>query len=598
MPDYKDWTLALYQALLANRAAEESIYLQIDSLILEDIATQAWPDSLPEISWQADFIWALKRHLADGKKLDVSVLQDRYLRPAQPHEQAQGLKTVITRFEPTQLKRQQINSLICPLSLGFLVFQVLVASQMRHDEEHTGGNYYSRLEQVLEGLTLPTSQRSLVARLWHDFNDWLRLRAWIPTAKEGQGPNRFVQLPVSQSLLRQSDQQKLHQLMHQSCQRNQTMSPERLNGWLIQHQNQLTSHLQKTLELPDPQLHSELQHEIYAFYLDRSWLEEPGSHRQGQQRRLKAGLYRFENFFTEELEFRLYPEMRRLQNYSGGLNVIYQGQANALIYHRPGFYQPLNIAIQNPGRSQSFEIQGHQSIQELVFTGSDCWALVPDPLAPESHIYASWRRPVPGEAFLFLCLKDYHGILCQLKQAGLLDWESEPYELQNLKDASQQSWYEYHGMQILEVNAQRWLAQKLPSELQYWLLPQQEIGLAIQGGLPTRGSREYLTGLPLKLKILASEGSYHVSLNPLSGSKDLQPASSFEQSANQIFELALPQAGCYELRIIGPGGSHTQNLNLIDWQDLQPRQDGFERYTYELDEEGKLFMEGGHIWHV
>lgn len=591
IPNYSDWTLALYEVLLKNHPEGQAVYLQIDTDSLEQIAQQQvesgnWRNQ-EQTSWTQAFLRAVRDYLGDRGQLNLARIKDYYLCP--PPSQAQ-------RYECRQIARYQLShqAVICPLSLGFLAAQVLVATQMRSDQEFSSGNYYNRFRQLLQ-LDCNHLERQGAARLWQTFNYWLQLRQWIPTAHAGQGPQRFIQYPISQCLLRQGDRQKFEQVLNQTCRTHQNMGPQGFEAWLSAHQQLLSRHVRNILSRPEDDLQRQaLIQALYAIYLDRSWwdVDENLPHRLRRLQRLRAGLYRYENFWTGEIEYRPYPEMRRLQNVGGSLQLRYHDQTLNLVFDRPGFYQPLPIEIQNPAESQTFALEGSSDLQELVFTGSNTWALVADPLNPHSGVYATWHKPLPGEPFYFLCLETYLQKLVELKTFNLIDWE-EKLVLDHLSSGL---WYEFRNMQILKTAQNQWQRVQLPPELSYWLLPSQSITLVVKGGLPTRGSGNYLWEFPLQLQIVSSsDEEYACSLKELGQE---QTICTFSQRANQPFALKFPKYGCYALEITGPGGRLSKRFNALSWEDLRLRQDITQRYYHPLDEAEHIRMEGGYIYHV
>lgn len=110
-----------------------------------------------------------------------------------------------------------------PLSLSFIAFSVLTASQMRTDEKNRATAYYPRLAQLLDCPVIGRDQPQGLspdgfAALWVHAHEWSRIAApqplFLPSTEHVY--RRYIAYPMSHVGLRQVDLDKLPQFFESS----------------------------------------------------------------------------------------------------------------------------------------------------------------------------------------------------------------------------------------------------------------------------------------------------------------------------------------------------------------------------------------------
>jgi len=112
------------------------------------------------------------------------------------------------------------NAAGLPKGVAFLSVMVLAANNMVDEEEISEDNYFKGLRAILG---LPTSEDGRPPGmkcgikdeepLWHEWNNWLMSSGFMPSAHRGRGGRTtYINYPISQSLLRRTDKNRLVQL--------------------------------------------------------------------------------------------------------------------------------------------------------------------------------------------------------------------------------------------------------------------------------------------------------------------------------------------------------------------------------------------------
>lgn len=189
--DYQAWNQAIADYFYHPTFADRPVYLQIDEDVLLEIARHIGVK--PEraaLFFKSAIRLQIDRH---RKNPFASILSD-------------------TNRWIQKLKR---NPVMPPPFLALLGICVLAASKMSPDPEHgiSGGNYYVHLNELLgfnETGAPPCFDE--VTELWPLLNEWLAEynhgKLGLPTA-ETHSHFKNIGYPISQSLLRNSDRQKL-----------------------------------------------------------------------------------------------------------------------------------------------------------------------------------------------------------------------------------------------------------------------------------------------------------------------------------------------------------------------------------------------------
>ncbi len=191
MATYIQWNSAITKNLLMGSVPGEPVYLSVDEDFVNSTAANYLQDKL-EAAPLEDLLFAVRqRCIGTDRKVNLSNCLGR---------------------------TKQGNC----LAVGFLSVMVLAAFEMGKVEGQGTHAYFNNLRRLLgfeaasEEQARPPgmriSQTTALAPeegLWEDWNYWLKMLAYIPTATPGAGPTRYIRYPISQTLLRGADTHSL-----------------------------------------------------------------------------------------------------------------------------------------------------------------------------------------------------------------------------------------------------------------------------------------------------------------------------------------------------------------------------------------------------
>jgi hypothetical protein len=372
--------------------------------------------------------------------------------------------------------RQEIVLRLCQLPhtsqprgyVTFLAAMVLAAHWMQTEVREATGpgssplvidekNYFKRLREVL-GLELEDEQvrpRGLReyedAKVWRQWTDWLEAGGWRATARPGRGARRYINYPLSQTLLRDGDRSWLAKRFWEEVHHgwlSRVYDADMLIGWLQGHRSRFNrARLWLLLDHPEQQLRYQATvASIFALYSCIDWdtdlFEEETGPSARPIRRLTAGLYREEDPFTGDVVYSIYVRQPKGQD-TRGLTISFLGAEAVFRPERPGWFT-LDWGPLPPATSLPLKVTtADSSIREVVFPERDFWVLVGDPRAAGTGVFASWDiLPTLGQPFVVLCRPHLGDLLERLRAKRLLDWEGKP------ADAFTGIWREYRGCRV------------------------------------------------------------------------------------------------------------------------------------------------------
>ena len=157
--------------------------------------------------------------------------------------------------------------------------------------------------------------------VWQLWNQWLSRQGKKITAQPSRRKYRYINYPLSQTLLRDGDCNWLarrfwEEVRHGSLSR--TYDSEMLFGWMQAHRSKFPrSRLWQVLDHPEQQLRYEATlAAIFDVYSSVDWdaemVEDESGHAEHPVRWLTAGLYREEDPFTGDVTYSIY--MRNPKN--------------------------------------------------------------------------------------------------------------------------------------------------------------------------------------------------------------------------------------------------------------------------------------------
>jgi len=344
--------------------------------------------------------------------------------------------------------------------------------------------------------------------LWQAWNTWLNRNGWQSTADRGPGGLRkYINYPLSQALLRARDTVRLARVF-----REQERAGRLSRFWdrdlLAVHLDDLgdrlpPSRLRALLQTTtDPRRFDAIAEAAYEVYAALDWNRTDAEAETGDRtlgpRRLSAGLYRTEDFFSDTITYWLYPRMPRWWN-GQSLSIRHGQESHPLRFQRAGWFHPLWPV--DLSREHVDIVEGGDDIKTLVLPERDFWILGHDPEDDSSDVLATWRLPTLGETFLLLCQGQYAQQLALLHQEGLLLWDHVAEVT-----IGTQVWYEYHECMVLSSEWSGILPlNKGCKELLQTLQPTTTAAIILEGGLLVPGQHVWLDGYGPRMRICGFE---------------------------------------------------------------------------------------------
>lgn len=450
-----------------------------------------------------------------------------------------------------------------PQGVAFLGAMVLAAYRMGEDDDISERNYFRRWREVLrlpEEEGRPPGMRlgdQAEEPLWHAWARWLHRSGWLATARRGLASRTYLNYPISQSLLRASDKQRLARFWAEK------KYPADLD--LISFGNLLLrdraeigwKHLREILK-DNFQGASEACYEVYQQLASAAFAHPADGTptlRYPRSDRLLAGLYRTADPFSGQIDYWLYPRQAQRTESSAGTCSI-NSILKPLKSERPGWYEPVAaLAPIDFGQRLAFPVNGHPTAKQLIFPKRDFWLLVPDEEGSEA--LADWSRPAPGTYFYLLCQRDLAAQMELLRDERLIAWEDvRPV-------ADNPDWLEY--AQVL-VQSPSWEGVTIPhAELYHALRPVVRLGLSLEGGL--RGGGGWLCTHPPRIVVHGFHPKAQVTLRQaLTDNLCWEGEAETNQPLNKLPPLA---AGQYLLTAEYGLDSVRRLFRITDWQNLE-----------------------------
>ena len=381
-----------------------------------------------------------------------------------------------------------------PQGVAFLGLSVFAAYQMEEQEDITDKNYFKRLREVLgipgEGRPRGMSGKDSEEQLWKKWNIWLLGQELQPSAEKGQGAQKYINYPISQCLLRQTDKDRLQKLFIEK-QWKSIWDEQTLFTQIRCQKSVLTKYLQSLIE--DGRRHeaiAEAFHDIYEQWQSDGYpvdlLNKDKQH--NLSRNLFAGIYRTEDPFSSEIKYYLYPKQRR-RNKLGELEIKYLNNREKLTEERPGWYIPLSeeLKIQDLEKGLKYQITSTTQLEQLILPAKDFWIFIEDPDNPDSGVYASWKRPDLGMKFILLCKQEVVSDMESLKHERLLDWDGDSKPIND-----QSTWLEFSECLVI---SQAWDGVFIKNqELKDFLKPTVKLSIYFSGGLHVHKQTAWLEG--------------------------------------------------------------------------------------------------------
>jgi hypothetical protein len=543
MATYDEWNNAIAEYFVSGLPSGATVYLSVDEAALMDIGARFEQSGMNYVDWVEDFMAAVRSEFVIGNEVTLP----------------QGFDYQSDRT---------------PNCVAFLAAMVLAAHHMiKEDIKAIAENdYFKRLREVL-GLSIEDGGRpmglltGIEERLWQIWNLWLIGNGWLPSAERGQHGRKFINYPLSQALLRESDKRtmELHfREREQAGELGRVWDRDTVGTW-TRKQPFGAKHLNELLQADDFRRYDVITDAIYDLYISIDWdqeLETERYTRSVRQRRMTAHLYRVEDGIIGGIEYYLYP--RQPMKFGGGsLEIVHNSSIHPLREERQGWFMPLWPV--DPAGGMLYEVRGHPQIKELVLPERNFWVLVRDPENDTSGIFADWKPPGLGETFLLLCRKEYTEQLEVLKQEDLINWDHDfPVD---------DEWVEYRECMIVSPDWEGIIPQH--QDLYDTLKPGVSATISLKGGLRMPSQRGWMEGYGPEMTVWAFDDNVEVKLVDVSSPEELVWHQFID--TNKPISLPVLSPGAYLLEAYNSRklAAHPRVFQILPWDTLdchQPKQ--------------------------
>lgn len=532
MANYREWNQALVFYFTNSLPRGKRVYLSVDNEILEQIG-QKFNQKIEDSNWSDDFRRAVREEVVTQGRVNLAKLQGRNL---------DGL----------------------PQGVAFLGAMVLAASEMVDEEEISEENYFKRLKAVLG---LPTSENGRPPGmkfgkqgeepLWEDWNLWLMINGFMPSAHRGCGGRIYINYSISQSLLRRTDKNRLVQLFNEK-QWTAQWDAMTLFAGVRREAQRLSTHLKQLLTDNRERYEAvaESIHEVYQQWQAEGRPAVVRAEVRNWSRNIFAGLYRTEDPFFGDVNYYHYPKKVR----GWELNTIkiqYGERDQRLIDERPGWYLPLEfpLSLSELERGAKYPITLQCDLDSLVLPSRDFWILVPDPDDTDTGAYATWGQPSLGTKFILLCKKELLRDINRLRDERLIEWSGKPQPVFN-----DSNWVELHQCMVISL---AWNGVFISNqELKDALQPSVHLSISFSGGLRVPQQSAWLEGHSPQVTIFGFYPTVKLQITRLLDNLSIIERS---QSTNTPISVNFPSSGDYVVKATCAGESTERLVKIVDW---------------------------------
>ncbi|MEH2417793.1 hypothetical protein [Nostoc sp.] len=533
MANYTDWNQALIDYFIKGTPHGTKIYLSVDEDVIERIGYHFGQLSTSG-TWVDDFCIAVRRKVIFEGEVNLQHLKGR---------DSQGL----------------------PKGVAFLCATILAASQMAQEEKTSETNYFKRLREILD---LPGFARPLGMKfgneaeepLWREWNRWLMEDRFLPSAQRGGGAATYINYPISQSLLRRTDKDRLRKLF-QEKQWQAEWDAQTLFAHVRREAGGFGIHL-KDLLTENKQRHEaivEALHQVYEQWKAQGCPTADKNNYCTWSRHLFCGLYRTEDPFLGQVDYSLYPKQQRGRSLES-VEVKQGDDTYSLREERPGWYFPLEYSVSQKelDNGAKYQISSPNDLDYLILPARDFWILIPDPQNPDSGAYASWQAPSLGTEFILLCKQELLSDIRRLQDEHLLESSCTPQSIFN-----NSGWVE---LQQCMVVSQAWDGVFIKNQtLKYALQPSVKLSISFSGGLRVPKIGAWLVNHGPQITIFGFYSTAELKVTRLLDNQTILESS---QSINTSITLDFPNPGDYLIEANFAGESSQRLVKIVDWNDL------------------------------
>jgi hypothetical protein len=528
---YDAWNHAIATYITAGVQRGSTVYLSIDNEVIEQIQRrlQTHEDQPPEA-----FLEAVKQRVVLGRRIELKGIRGRNW-----HGEPNGI--------------------------AFLAAMVLAASRMAEDEEEeiASSNYFTRFCEVLDidhdggrplGMRFGAEAEE---PLWRDWIVWLGEIGLLSSARPGEGATRYTSYPISQTLLRGTDRDRLRRLF-QVSNWSESWDVDTLMYAVRREATYLTKHLRTLLSDQSQRVQAiaEAIYEVYENWGSGDTSSQPGGQARGYN--LFAEVWRSEDPLSGVVEYYLYPRSPRRQQFDTVI-VDIDGQQCSLITDRPGRYMPLRVINeQQLNQGARYPITQPDELEALILPRRTFWILSPDPNNPESGVYASWGTVPLGTPFIILCRRELISNLEKLRTERLIEWSGEPRA-----NILFPEWVEVTDCMVISPT---WDGVEIEHrDLHEALRPKERLSIGLSGGLraPQGG---WLVGLGPQMTIFGFPRDAELRVIRISNDQVIVEET---KPTNQPFEVGWPSPGDYLVEAVAESRTSQCLVKIVDWDDLE-----------------------------
>jgi len=542
MATYEEWNKAIVEYVLQGQSRGSYIFLSIDDIALETIGL-SFEVSAPN-SWAEDFIQAVKDHCIWDEKLHID-----------------------------HLKKIKNDS---PQGVAFLALMVLATYRMGYAEEDAVVDPKAFFPHFNRLIGLNDDGRPLKGEedLWKQWASWLKKKGFLPTAQAGEGSQKYINYPISQSLLRQSDRNKLIRLFSgagNNSKWKKDLDERLLMAYLYRNKSLLTRHLQEILS-PDKPFWQRAQDAITqaCFEVYEDWREGTThvttSKTSLVRTTLDARIYREYDIYTGEPIYRLFAKQssRLPEKLFANSQVEFDGQNFDLIPERGWFQAFGELKVSHLNRALKLNVK-NSPITTIHLPNRKFWILTLDPELPESGIYANWSKGAElGTPFILLAHQDMGQDIENLKDEGLLKWRDRV----SLNEDNQ--WYEYRDVQVL-AEPRVWERLKqgaTDDDLRLALRPTSTLGILFVDGIRAPEKEGWLIDYPPRIVINAFDDDIELEITDDTDNIVFQE----RVEPQKPIDIHWHETGVYTIKASQGGSTIEKIVRLVNLSSLSPKE--------------------------
>ena len=484
-----------------------------------------------------------------------------------------------------------------PYYAGFLAGMVLASHRMVEDEETSEQTYFKRLNQLFLEQDLEGRPNGLSTgyerKFWDEWNEWLSKEGWEVTAKEGMGSYRFIQYPISQSLLRDGDINHIKRVFitHLSNQRsNRLINEISLKTWILNNWNFFNrKHLNEGFLSNEISRSSAFFSEAFHLYENMEWKQSNLANNQHPiirtNKTIRCGIIRTSSNLSGDSEYRILPKKPR-----GWKNRIVSyrdssGVSQQLKPFRRGYFEPLSNVDPFINANLEFQVIDDQ-IERIIFPETDFWVLTKNPNDPNNY-FASWNDFDNSLGTKMIILVRGHNELIHdemntYREQGLINWyESIENEVNGIK------WTEYFNCMVLKNCWDGVIPSPEAEDLYHRLKPalMQYSSINLNGGLRIPEQNSWLLGYLPKIKVFGFEQTFDIDL--IKDGRSLGIKKIETQTEYSICEITSEELNAGTYKIIARHNNYFDELifNVIEWDELNFNQNNPDIENYLFIEE-------------